>query len=138
MTATLAKLLAHSMVVLPLLTLGACGGRSVSHDTEDGGTKLSADGPMSKTDSCVTLCEECGIDVTVRAASCEDFCREVDRQAVDAECGTVLDDFVRCRNGAADACSLRACPDQTNRLTVCVLSYCDAFSDSARALCSAW
>ena len=78
------------------------------------------------------------IDVMARAASCDDFCRQVDRQAVDAECGTVLDDFLRCRNGATDVCSLRTCPDETNRLTVCVLTYCDDFSDSARALCSAW
>jgi hypothetical protein len=126
------------MGVLLLLTLGACGGRSVSHGTDDGGPPVDTDDPVSKSGGCIQLCEACGIDVTVRAESCEDFCEQVYRQAVDAECGTVLDDFVRCRNASSNACSLRSCPDETNRLTVCVLTYCDSFSDSARALCSAW
>jgi len=126
------------MGVLFLLTLGACGGRSVSHGTDDAGASVDVDSHESEDGDCRTLCEQCGIDVMARTASCDDFCRQVDRQAVDAECGTVLDDFLRCRNRATDVCSLRTCPDETNRLTVCVLTYCDDFSDSARALCSAW
>lgn len=126
------------MGALLLLALGACGGRSVSHGTGDAGASAGVGSRASEGGDCLALCEDCGIDVTVRAVSCEDFCRQVDRQAVDAACGTVLDDFLRCRNATADACSLRACPEETNRLTVCVLTYCDEFSDSARALCSAW
>lgn len=126
------------MGALFLLTLGGCGGRSVAHGTDDAGAPVDMEDPVSERTGCVTLCESCGIFRTVRAASCEDFCAEVDRQAVDAECGTVLDDFVRCRNKSTDACSLRSCPDETNRLTVCVLTYCDSFSDSSRALCATW
>lgn len=126
------------MGLLFLLTLGACGGRSVSHGRDDAGASFDVDAHETNGSGCVDLCEACGIDRMVRAVSCDDFCAEVDRQAVAAECGTALDDFVRCRNAAADVCSLQSCPDETNRLTVCVLTYCDDFSDSARALCSAW
>jgi hypothetical protein len=127
------------MGFLLLLTLGACGGRSVSHVTDDdGGAMTDKAAPASDGGGCVSLCDACGIDTMVGTASCEDFCEQVDRQAVDAECGTVLDDFVRCRNASMNTCSLRACADETNRLTVCVLTYCDSYSDSARALCSAW
>lgn len=126
------------MGVLVLVTLGACGGRSVAHTTDADAGPSDDSGPMSGRGGCITLCEACGIDAMVGTADCEEFCTDVDRQAVEAECGTVLDDFVRCRVGSTNACSLRSCPDETNRLTVCVLTYCDSFSDSAHALCSAW
>jgi len=126
------------MGILVLATLGACGGRSVSHGTDSDAGPSDETVAMSARGGCLSLCEACGIDAMVGATNCEDFCTDVDRQAVEAECGTVLDDFVRCREETTNACSLRTCPDETNRLTVCVLTYCDSFSDSARALCSAW
>jgi len=126
------------MCVSALLWLSACGGRSVAHvDATDGGASDVAPA-VSTLEGCKALCDDCGLDTMVDAENCADFCAALDRQAVAAECDGALDDFVACRNKKADACSLRSCPNETNNLTVCVLSYCDDNSVSARALCSPW
>ena len=105
--------------------------------TAEGGA--SDDAPaISTLVGCRALCADCGLDTMVNAGSCADFCADLDRQAVAAECDGALDDFVACRNGRTDACSLRSCPNETNNLTVCVLTYCDDHSVSSRALCSPW
>jgi len=126
------------MCVSLLLWLGACGGRSVAHVAEaDGGTGDEAPA-ISTREGCMALCGDCGLDTLAGDGSCAEFCVDLDRQSIAAECDGALDDFIACRNERADACSLRSCPDETNNLTVCVLTYCDEHAVSARALCSPW
>jgi len=121
-----------------LLWLGACGGRSVAHlEATDSGDNDARE-PVSLLEGCTGLCERCGLDSLVDAGSCADFCAALERQALAAECAGALGDFVGCRSENSDACALRSCPNETNDLTVCILTYCDEHSVSARALCSAW
>jgi hypothetical protein len=126
------------MSLLLLLWVGACGGRSVARTgaTETG--ENDASGPISTLEGCAALCEQCGLDRLVDAHDCALFCADLERQASAADCDAALGDFVGCRNARSDACALRSCPDETNNLTVCVLSYCDDHAVSARALCSPW
>jgi hypothetical protein len=126
------------MSLLALLWLSACGGRSVAHvgATEDG--ENDGGGGTSALQGCASLCQSCDLDDLVPAGSCSAFCTDVQHQAGAADCQDALDDFIRCRNKRADQCSLESCPNETNNLTVCVLTFCDEHSVSAPALCSPW
>ncbi len=85
----------------------------------------------------LALCAQCGLDGSVGASNCADFCTQVEGQAEDAECAELYADLVSCRAKTENACSLTACPNQTNAFSVCVLTFCDS-RPFTKPLCTAW
>jgi hypothetical protein len=143
MIATRATHAVRSICAFALLALAGCGGISVRHDEAASDDDAAGDddttqgGGRSSSKQCLALCTQCELDRLVGTSDCDEFCTKVDRQAVDAACGTLYDDLVRCRSSTANACSLTACPNQTNAFSVCVLTYCDSHS-LTKPLCTAW
>jgi hypothetical protein len=146
MIATRATRRSRSICALLLLALAGCGGRSVRHYEDATPDAASAAGDDDDTSGarapstskdCLNLCDTCGLDRLIGVSSCTDFCDEMDRQAVAAACSTLYDGLVRCRAVDQNACSLTACPAQTNAFSVCVLTYCDQYP-SIKPLCTAW
>ena len=94
-------------------------------------------GTPSSSKECLALCAQCGLDGSVGASNCADFCTQVEDQAEDAECAELYADLVSCRAKTENACSLTACPNQTNAFSVCVLTFCDS-RPFTKPLCTAW
>ncbi len=125
-----------------MLSLVGCGGRSVEHVEDDGGTPLSVNPPDEKSaeestiEACGELCDGCGIDALTKR-SCDDFCGEITEQSTAAGCLALARDLFACRTKSSTGCSFTACPTQTNAFAVCTLDFCDATA-SPTALCRAW